>query len=187
MALTHNTQGSVIFENGKSGTAVAALRADGTEGLAATGYATTASQTPTITAGAYTALDAVGGLLTFANVARVSGGTVMIHSVAIADLAKQSAALTLVLFDRTFTATTDNDPFDPADADLANCVGVIPITPGDYQVFNDNAAATLRGVALVATLNGTSLFGQLMLPSGSAPTYASTSDLTVKIGTVQLT
>jgi hypothetical protein len=35
---------------------------------------TTISQTPTITAGAYAAGDAVGGLLTFANAARVSGG-----------------------------------------------------------------------------------------------------------------
>lgn len=187
MALTHNTQGSVIFENGKGGTAVAALRADGTEGLAATGYATTASQTPTITAGAYTALDAVGGLLTFANVARVSGGTVMIHSVTVTDLADVKAALTLVLFDRTFTATSDNDAFDVADADLPNIVGIVPISSSDYADFNDNAAAVKGSLGIVATLNGTSLFGQLMLPAGSAPTYASTSDLTVKVGAVQLT
>lgn len=187
MALTHNTQGSVIFENGKGGTAVAALRADGTEGLAATGYATTASQTPTITAGAYSALDAVGGLLTFANVARSSGGTVMIHTVTITDLADVKAALTLVLFDRTFTATSDNAAFDPSDADLLNIVGVVNIAASDYADFNDNAAAVRGNLGIVATLNGTSLFGQLMLPAGSAPTYASTSDLTVKVAAVQLT
>lgn len=187
MALTHNTQGSVIFENGKGGTAVAALRADGTEGLAATGYATTISQTPAITAGAYSALDAVGGLLTFANAARISGGTIMVHSVTINDLTTQRASLVLVLFDRSFTATTDNAAFDPSDADLVNCVGIIPITAGDYQAFNDNAVACVRGLGLIAKLNGTDLFGQLFLPTGSAPTYASTSDLEVVVGVVQLT
>jgi hypothetical protein len=35
---------------------------------------TTISQTPTVTAGAYAANDAVGGLLTFANAARATGG-----------------------------------------------------------------------------------------------------------------
>ncbi len=143
--------------------------------------------TPTITAGAYSALDAVGGLLTFAGAARVTGGSILIHTVVVTDLAKVSAALVLVLFDRTFTATADNGAFDPSDADLANCIGSIPIATTDYQALNDNGVATVRGVGLgPLTLLGTSLFGQLMLPSGSAPTYASTADLTVKVGVVQV-
>lgn len=146
----------------------------------------TASQTPTITAGAYTALDAVGGLLTFTGMARQSGGTVLIHTVTVTDLADVKAALTLVLFDRTFTATSDNAAFDPSDADLLNIVGIVPIAASDYADFNDNAAAVRGNLGIVATLDGTSLFGQLFLPAGSAPTYASTSDLTVKVAAVRL-
>lgn len=155
--------------------------------VAAQGYGVTATQTPTITAGAYTALDAVGGLLTFTEMARQSGGTVLIHTITITDLADVKAALTLVLFDRTFTATSDNAAFDVADADLPNIVGIVPFAASDYADFNDNAAAVRGNLGIVATLNGTSLFGQLFLPAGSAPTYASTSDLTVKVAAVQLT
>ncbi len=177
-----NTYGDGLVQ-----TVVTIERSDGTEGVAATGYAATASQTPTITAGAYSAGDAVGGLLTFANMARASGGTIMVHTVIITDLADVKAALTLVLFDRTFTATSDNAAFDPSDADLLNIVGIVPFTASDYGDFNDNAAAVRGSLGIVATLNGTSLFGQLYLPAGSAPTYASTSDLTVKVSAVQLT
>lgn len=46
------------------------------------------SQTPTVTAGAYTAGDAVGGLLTFANAARNSGGGGVIKDVIILDDAR---------------------------------------------------------------------------------------------------
>lgn len=46
MALTHNTQGSVIFENGKAGTAVAVLDASGSpSGTALTLTHTTATAT----------------------------------------------------------------------------------------------------------------------------------------------
>lgn len=157
---------------------------DGTA-IGSSGKMITAS--PTVTAGAYSALDAVGGLLTFTNAARASGGSIMINSVTITDLGNQRAALILVLFNQTFTATTDNQPFDPTDADLANLVAIVPISAGDYQAFNDNAAATVSGLGIVATMSGTDLFGQLYLPSGSAPTYTSTSDLKVKVGLVQLT
>ena len=141
------------------------------------------TQTPTITAGAYSAKDAVGGLLTFANAARVSGGTIRIESVVVTDLSIQAADLVLALFDRTFTATADNDAFDPSDADLANCLGYIRINNSDYATFADNCVATLKGVGLSVKLNGTSLFGQLMCTG--TPTYASTGDLVVKLGILQ--
>ena len=111
----------------------------------------------------------------------------MIHTVTITDLADVKAALTLVLFDRTFTATSDNAAFDPSDADLPEYRRVVNIAASDYADFNDNAAAVRGNLGIVATLSRTSLFGQLMLPGGSAPTYASTSDLTVKVAAVQLT
>jgi hypothetical protein len=141
------------------------------------------SQTPAITAGAYSAKDAVGGLLTFANAARTSGGAITIQQITITDLSTQAANLVLVLFDRTFTATADNAPFDPSDADMANAIAMIPILTSDYQAFADNCMATVRGVGAAMVLSGTSLFGQLMCTG--TPTYGSTADLTVRLGIYQ--
>lgn len=141
-------------------------------------------QTPTITAGAYTAGDALGGLLTFANAAKIAGGRGMITKVVIVDDAKQSAPIDLVLFDRTFTATADNSAFDPSDADMQNCLGFIPVANTDYAEFNDNGVATKASglqMPFEYDLAGgvTSLFGQLVIRVGD--TYAATDDLTIKI------
>lgn len=135
------------------------------------------SQTPTITAGAYAAKDAVGGLLTFAAAARISTGKGVINTVTIIDDDDEKAALELWLFNQTFTATADNAAFDPADATMTNCVGVIPIAAADYYSANDNGAACVRGVGLQFQLAGTSLFGQLKCTG--TPTYTATTDLTI--------
>ena len=140
------------------------------------------TQTPTITAGAYTAGDAVGGLLTFADAVRTNGGGGIVSKVVIIDDAAQLAPLDLVLFNQTFTATADNAAFDPTDADLQNCIGYIDIAATDYANFNDNAvAAKSAGLRMPypIILSGTSLFGQLVVRG--APTYAATDDLTIKL------
>lgn len=140
------------------------------------------SVTPTISAASiYASGDAVGGLLTFSNAARVSGGSITVQSVVIIDNDQELAPLELVLFDRTFTATSDNAAFDPTDADLANCIGVVKVS--DYASFNDNSVATRAGIGLAATLNGTDLFGQLVVRS--APTYTATNDIIVIVQVVQ--
>ena len=141
------------------------------------------SQTPTISTSAYTAKDAVGGLLTFANAVRASGGSCRIEAVQLVDKDQEMANMDLVLFDRTFTAPTDNAVFDPTDAELANCIGVISIGAGFYADFNDNAVAVVNNVGLECVLNGTDLFGALV--ARGAPTYTSTSDITVTLTILQ--
>ena len=140
--------------------------------------------TPTITAGAYTAGDALGGLLTFASVVQAGGGGGEIVKVTILDLSKQSAPIDLVLFDRTFTATADNAPFGPTDADLANCLGFIPIANTDYSEFANTCVATKASgqqmpfpYRLAAA--GSSLFGQMVIRNGD--TFGAVADVTVKI------
>lgn len=139
------------------------------------------SVTPTITAGAYSAGDAVGGLLTFSNAARASGGSIVIEAAVLIDYDQELAPIELVLFDRTFTNTADNSPFDPSDADLANVVGVIPFST--YYSFNDNSVAPRSALGLAAKLNGTDLFGQLVVRT--APTYTATSDISVILHIIQ--
>lgn len=130
---------------------------------------------------AYTAKDAVGGKLTFTNAARTSGGSITIQTAVIIDRSQQMPVLELVLFDRDFTASNDNAAFDPTDADLAYCIGVIRIS--DYADFNDNAVAVRAGIGLTAKLEGTDLYGQLV--TRSTPTFVATTDIVVALTIVR--
>jgi hypothetical protein len=141
-------------------------------------------QTPDITAGAYSALDAVGGLLTFAGLFKrqLAGGVLV--GMTVTDLGKQNAGLVLVLFNVTFTATADNAPFDPSDTDILNTIGFIEVLSTDYRSFNDNSMAV--GQATIPMRSNTALgtiFGQLYLPLDT-PTYTSTSDLQIRLATL---
>ena len=132
---------------------------------------------PTVTAGAYSAKDAVGGEITFANAVRASAGTAILNTVTIVDKSQAAAGLELWLFHTTITEAADNAAFDISDAELATCVGVVPISTADYYQIADNEVACVRGVGLEFKCAATSLFGQLKCTG--TPTYASTSDLTV--------
>lgn len=136
----------------------------------------------TTTATAYEAKDAIGGLMTFANAARVSGGSIHVESVQIVDEDQQLAAVDLILFSGSITAPTDEAAFDPTDAELLTCVGVVKFTVSDYSDFNDNAVAH-KDCAISATLSGTSLYGVLV--ARGTPTYASTSSVHVTVTVVQ--
>lgn len=157
--------------------------ADGSP-LPVKGRTKTITATPTITAGAYAANDAVGGELTFTDALRESGGSGVILDVVITDKAKQNAALKLVLFSQTFTETADNAAMTVTDADLVSCLGVIDIAAGDYDDFADNSVATVTGVNLGVVASGSAnLFGQLY--TTGTPTYVSTSDLQVRLVVLQ--
>ena len=145
------------------------------------------SVTPTITAGLYAAGDALGGRLEFANAARVASGGGTITKVVITDDDSEEAPVDIVFFDQAFTATADNAPFDPSDADLQNCIGFIDVAATDFATFNDNsAAAKASGLRMPFDFDlaaaVTTLYAQMVVRS--TPTYTATDDLTVII-TVQ--
>ena len=148
--------------------------------------------TPVVSAAsAYTAGDAVGGLLTFEDALDGNKKTGVVLSVTIQDNDSEDAALELVLFSQPFTATADNAAFDPTDADLANCLGKITITAGDYTAFSDNSIATARNVGLVvnstdvkdAQKGNGNLYGQLI--TSGTPTYTAITDISVTLGVLQ--
>ena len=145
-----------------------------------------AHATPVITAGAYSALDAVGSKMEFEDVCSSYDSTGKIVQALIKDRAKQNALLYLVLFDRDFTETADNDAFAVSDADLYNVVAVLEFAIANYVDFDANSIATLGFVNLdwevpfVLTDGGTSLFGQLFVKT-STPTYVATDDLRVEL------
>lgn len=139
------------------------------------------SVTPTVsTSPAYTAKDAVGALMTFSNAVRSSGGTARIDRVQVVDKGQVRPDLELFLFDRSITAPTDNGIFAPSDAEIVQCVGVVPI--GGWYDLSTNSVADIP-VGAEVVLNGTDLFGVLV--TRSTPTLIATSDIVVIITVIQ--
>lgn len=138
------------------------------------------SATPTISTSAYLTGEALGSVMTFSSAAAVSGGAISVVAVQIADKDQERAAIDLVLFDRNPASGTftDNGTFDPTDTELAQIIGVIPITGADYSNFSDNAVAHVD-CAVHGKLNGTDLFGAMI--TRSTPTYTATSDIVVTL------
>ena len=142
----------------------------------------TISLTPTITAGAYSANDAVGGILEFEDAARVSGAGGVIKQLLLIDDAGQDATLQLWLFNQTFTAMVDNAAWAPSVADLENLIAIVYSTDGTWSAAG-TPSANIIPIANRYDLVGTSLFGQLV--TTGIPTYTGTGNLTVKIGILQ--
>lgn len=170
----------LVAEKAAGGTVALKATDDGHLILASQGA--TISQTPAISTGAYAANDAVGGKLTFANAARVTGGGGVIKNMLIIDDAGQDAELELWLFKVTFTAMSDNAAWAPSEADLENLVCVISTQESSQGWMAAGTPSIVdTEVARRYDLTGTSLFGQLVNPTDT-PTYVATDDITVKIG-----
>lgn len=130
----------------------------------------------------YASGDLIGGLLTFANAARVAAGSGTIQGVVIGDLAKQDSAIDIVFFNANPDGTTftDQAALDIADADIPKIIGVMKVLASDYSDFNDNSVATKAPFGLPFKLaSGTSIYACLVCRG--TPTYASASDLTPKV------
>lgn len=142
----------------------------------------TISQTPTVTAGAYSAGDAVGGLLTFANASRESGAGGVITDLLILDDAGQDAEMELWLFSETFTAMSDNAAWAPSEADLRKLVAIVSTADGVWFAAGTPSAARVE-CSQRYDCAATSLFGQLV--TRGTPTFAATDNITVVMGLLQ--
>ncbi len=139
----------------------------------------TISQTPTVTAGAYAANDAVGGLLTFADAARAAGMGGVIKNLLIVDDNGQDAIMELWLFRETFVAMADNAPWAPSEADLRKLVGIVSTADGAWYDAGTPSVGQVEA-SKEYTCVGTSLFGQLV--TRGTPTPLNTDDVTVILG-----
>ena len=131
--------------------------------------------TPTVTAGAYTANDVVGGLLTFGG---LRNGT--LQAITICDNATQAVNYLLVLFESAPTTIADNATFDIVDADLDKIIYQDSLTSAsERQAFTDNSYHYLYGLSVPIWSAGGTVYGFLI--TTSTPTYAATSDITVTL------
>lgn len=133
---------------------------------------------PTISAGAYSAGDVVGGLLEFP-IPRNSCG--FIRGVEITDDDNEKAACKLHLFTSRPTAFADNAAFAPTIDDLKNLFASIAIGAADYVTINGNAKAIVSTNTSLdfEVQNFPQVFGYLVCDA--TPTYTATTDLTIHV------
>jgi hypothetical protein len=132
----------------------------------------------TVTNGAYSIADVVGGLISFANALSAAGKRSAIHTITLSGVAALAYELWFFGAD-IVTPAVDNAEFTLVAADIAQCKGVIPINPEDYHApksaFN---VATLCGTAFVFSCPTTTLYAYL---KAIATTTPGTTTLTITI------
>lgn len=131
----------------------------------------------TVTAGAYSDGDVVGGLLNLSELAG-SGGGGTIRQILLVDDAAQSANIDVYFFDGEPSTVADNAAFASAmtAADLAKLVGVVSLS--SYTTLNSNTYAVSTDVNLS---HGTGELYAYLVLNGSTPTYAATTDIMLKV------
>lgn len=137
--------------------------------------------TPTITASsAYTAGNALGGKLTFTNLC--DGGQSYLYMIRVIDLSNQKAATDVLLYDQSFTATTDKNAIAVSAADAANLIGFVSIAAGDWITIQTGRAVATKIIAypmpLIAAADNT-VYAQLV--TRGTPTYGTTTDIVVRM------
>lgn len=137
--------------------------------------------TPTLTAGAYSAGDVCGGLITLPVQDNATGRGGVVRSVALVDDANQGVACTVYFFERAPVGIIDNAAYAPTVADLAKMVGFVNITAADYVTLNSNKIA-IRNVDIPYDLAGTAGNLYAYIVTAGTPTYAADSfTLTVHV------
>jgi hypothetical protein len=137
---------------------------------------------PVVTAGAYSAGDIVGGLLTF-RVASSPGELVIVDSVQVTLKAAVAPSLTLVLFneDPSATTKTDNSAYSLNAADAFKVRGALPLNSlGGFQVDHGTPNSFhLGNLELVIKPAGTNQNIYGLLIDNTGVTLTSTSDVQV--------
>lgn len=175
--------GSVESDIGDIKTAVEAATPAGENHIGEVGGNSTVIEvTPTITAGGYSINDIVGGKQTLANVLRTAGKYAILQDLAIIDKEQQNAPLEILLFKADLAGTySDNDAEAISAADALLCIARIQVLASDYVSFANFSQVNIPSIGkLVYATSGTTLYA--LIKVGTAPTYASTSDLKLFFG-----
>jgi len=151
------------------------------------GYSNSIRITPTITAGAYSADDALGNEMELDFGVKTIGtwDAYTLQSVSLVDKGKQDAEIDVLFFDASVTPASDNAAADFTDAQLAaNFLGIVTISGSDYGDLNDNSVATVKNVGLqLRPVDGTGSIYAYAVTRGT-PTYTSTTDLVFKFDVI---
>jgi len=144
------------------------------------------SATPTISTSAYSVGDAVGGLITLTNaLVKVSfSGT--IKTVTLSDASKQNAVIQVTFFSSSPTTATitDNAALVIPVAELTKVIGTVSIESANYSSYSASSFATVEcNLGVKLTGEGSTIYA--CLSTDGAPTYATTSALTLGVAILQ--
>jgi hypothetical protein len=134
--------------------------------------------TPVITAGAYSAGDVVGGMITIPVSGPGGGGT--LRRIIIADDDNEKAALKIHFFTSQPTVFADNAAYAPVIADLVKLIGVVPVASADYTTVNGNAYGIVQDLGIDFFVEFGNLYAYVVCDA--TPTYAAVTDLTLRFG-----
>jgi hypothetical protein len=141
--------------------------------------------TPTVSTGAYSTGDNVGGKITLSDVCRASMGSGLIQSVVITSKSLQTATFDVVFFnaDPSGSTFTDNAAQAIVDADLSKVVGVAQC--GTVVALAAESIHQATGLALPFALSGgaTTLYACIVVRG--TPTLGSTSDVWLSVRVLQ--
>lgn len=134
----------------------------------------TTSSGLTIATTAYASGDQVGVEFTFANAARVSGGSGTIVGVTLLDKADVITGYDVVISRDTLTPAADNSAYTLSDADAEKIVGVVML--GSIVDLGANRLGAQSGLAIPYTCAGTALYATLRAGIGHT-FFTATTDL----------
>jgi hypothetical protein len=134
---------------------------------------------PTITAGAYSENDAVGGQLDFENAVGYEKKSGMIQSVTIIDSADVLDRFYLNCFDQDFTEAADNAGVSYAIGDVSHNILNLSVDSADWVDLGGGQVNQVANIGKAIVLDSVTLRCQLQ--TTSAPTYNTDGDLTVCI------
>lgn len=141
---------------------------------------------------AYTAGDVIANstsaatILTFSGVARAETGSGLIQAATLIDSVAASTKLDadLYLFDTTVVMEQDNAAWDPSDAEMLTCLGVVEFRGANFKTCGANGITHVQGIGLpFVTVGGKDLYG--ILVARNAYTPASAEVLKVRLHILQ--
>lgn len=125
-------------------------------------------------------------ILTFSSAVRAETGTAIIQAATLVDSVAAATKLDadLYLFDTTVVMEQDNAAWDPSDAEMLTCLGVIEFRGANFKTCGGNGITHVQGIGLpIVSVGGSSIFG--ILVARNAYTPASAEVLTVRLHILQ--
>lgn len=155
----------------------------GTNNIGVIGQQITVSVTPTVTAGAYTTGQIMGGIITLASILRVAGGSGYLPFIeATVKLTTFTGAIDAFIFSKLPTGTyTDNTTFNLTTTDAASLLGVrhlYDLTPSGTGPAILRDVWQAQSVYNNDTSPGTNLY--VILVTRASGTLGSTSDVVLR-------
>ncbi len=131
----------------------------------------------TVTAGAYSAGDVVGGRLTLTNAMRVTSGTGVLQDILMTCADGEAPELWVLLFNATTASSiADNAAFAWGAGDHAKLVGFVHIAPEDWITIGGDTVCPKENLGIVVEANATTNIYVYLVTVGT-PTFAATTDV----------